>query len=102
MQRFAAVAALALLLLVSCGEEVGTGNGPVAGAGIGGGGTSSGSSFTYELTENACSTGKHVFNDKDSLCKGLQDDGANHFCARGLRADYFRSANCRGTFVASS
>jgi len=92
MKRFAAMVGIGLLLLVGCGKETSTPGAdqpPV----------SSGNYF-YDLSDPqaGCTTGKHVYSSLKDLCRGLQDDGANHSCALQARKDKFAAANCTGRF----
>jgi hypothetical protein len=53
------------------------------------------SSFTYELSENGCSTGEKTFSTNDAMCNALKDDALNHYCAQNLRYQKFLS-DCPG------
>jgi hypothetical protein len=53
------------------------------------------SSFSYELSENGCSTGEKTFNSNDSMCDALKDDALNNYCAQNLRYQKFQS-DCPG------
>jgi transposase-like protein len=50
-------------------------------------------SLSFEFEINGCKTGKHVFNSRDELCKGLQNNTLNNNCAVDMRADFFQT-NC--------
>lgn len=52
---------------------------------------------SYHFEVNSCSTGKHEFCSKDDLCKGLQSDSLNNYCAREIRRTHFNS-NCYGQY----
>ena len=52
----------------------------------------------YEMEFNDCNTGKHTFDSKEALCKGLQDRTLNKGCAMRLRQDYHRERGCAGEF----
>lgn len=53
------------------------------------------SSFTYELSENSCSTGEKTFSSNEAMCNALKDDALNNFCAQNLRYQKFQS-DCPG------
>lgn len=55
--------------------------------------------YSYNLSENGCSTGDHSFSSLDSMCDGLKDDSLNNQCAYNLRRMKFES-ECpgRGSF----
>ena len=53
------------------------------------------SSFTYELSENGCSTGEKTFSTNDAMCNALKDDAFNNYCAQNLRYQKFQS-DCPG------
>lgn len=98
MKRFAATVGIGMILLVAgCGKDTGTGSG-TDNQNSPNNPPSPDSSFTYELTENGCTTGKHVFRSHADLCRGLGDDGANHNCALQQRKDYFEAQQCAGRF----
>jgi hypothetical protein len=52
-------------------------------------------SFTYNFTENGCSTGEKVFSTNDAMCSALRDDVSNNYCAQDLRYQKFQS-DCPG------
>jgi len=51
--------------------------------------------YTYNLSENGCSTGEHTFSSNESMCDGLRDDSLNNYCATNLRYLKFQS-DCPG------
>lgn len=53
------------------------------------------SSFSYELSENGCSTGEKTFSTNDAMCNALKDDALNNYCAQNLRYQKFLS-DCPG------
>lgn len=53
------------------------------------------SSFSYELSENGCSTGEKNFSTNDAMCNALKDDALNNYCAQNLRYQKFLS-DCPG------
>ncbi len=53
------------------------------------------SSFSYELSENGCSTGQKTFSSNDAMCNALKDDALNNYCAQNLRYQKFQS-DCPG------
>lgn len=82
------VISVAALFLVACSVDVGgkkildTGGGKSA-------------EYSYELSENGCSTGKREFSSQDAYCDGLRDDSGNSHCATGMRYEEFRRS-CSG------
>jgi hypothetical protein len=54
-------------------------------------------SFTYQLSENGCDTGKHSFGSLDDYCTGLENNSLNNNCAYNSRQSLF-SQKCNGTF----
>jgi hypothetical protein len=52
-------------------------------------------SYTYELSENGCSTGSKTFASIEDLCASLRNDSANNNCASSLRYERFKS-DCPG------
>lgn len=57
------------------------------------------SEFSYNLTENSCSTEQQSYASQAAMCEGLQSDSRNHGCAENLRRLYFTSHGCPGTFT---
>jgi len=53
------------------------------------------SSFSYNLTENGCSTGEKTFSSNDAMCSALKDDSLNQYCAQSLRYQKFTN-DCPG------
>lgn len=51
-------------------------------------------SYSYELEENGCNTGKKTFKDKKSYCESLLNDAANNGCAPNLRALEYQNNKC--------
>jgi hypothetical protein len=47
--------------------------------------------WSYELSENGCSTGPHVFSSKKDYCSALLDDELNTYCAYDMRIATFKS-----------
>ena len=47
--------------------------------------------WSYELSENGCSTGPHVFSSKQDYCSALLDDELNAYCASDMRIATFKS-----------
>ncbi len=47
--------------------------------------------WSYELSENGCSTGPHVFSSKKDYCSALLDDKLNAYCASDMRIATFKS-----------
>ena len=37
--------------------------------------------YSYQLTENGCTTGKKNFSSLSEMCNSLKNDSANNFCA---------------------
>lgn len=52
-------------------------------------------SYSYNLSENGCSTGEQVFSSQSAMCDGLRNDALNNFCAQGLRYQKFQN-DCPG------
>jgi hypothetical protein len=59
-------------------------------------------SYTYDMNQNGCDTGRQSFPDLTSYCAGLESNSLNHFCAQSLRAQEFVSRGCPGTFQATN
>ncbi len=53
--------------------------------------------YSYEMNGPDCSTGRHVFYSLTELCRCLQDEELNNFCARQDRQSAFVS-HCDGQF----
>jgi hypothetical protein len=79
------------LFLSACNLSAEVGGHKVVDADVGG----KSSSFSYDMTDNGCATGKKEFSSLDSLCEGLRDDAQNNNCARGLRYEKFKQ-DCSG------
>ncbi|MGE4131088.1 MAG: hypothetical protein AB7F86_05585 [Bdellovibrionales bacterium] len=61
--------------------------------------------YSYNLTENGCSTGTKEFSSKDAMCAALKNDAANvcadgspYFVGRGMRKQKFEADGCPGPF----
>ena len=54
--------------------------------------------YSYELSQNGCSTGFHAFNSKQALCDALKRQDLNQFCAESLREDMYHNQSCSGPF----
>ena len=65
------VASILITLAMACGSESST--------------ETKSETYTYELTENQCPTGKHEFSSKDAYCDGLTQSKLNNYCAYNLR-----------------
>jgi hypothetical protein len=55
--------------------------------------------YSYELSENGCSTGKQTFATKDDMCIGLKNNALNNNCAYSSRQSYFTGQSCTGSFT---
>jgi hypothetical protein len=55
--------------------------------------------FTYELSENGCSTGSHTFESLEEQCAALKNEDINHGCAYGMRKSHYEQQKCPGTFA---
>jgi hypothetical protein len=55
-------------------------------------------SYSYDLTQNGCSTGAHTFNSIAEYCSALKNDALNEGCAKDLRASLFAEKDCPGDF----
>ncbi len=51
-------------------------------------------SFTYNLSQNDCTTGAHTFVSKDELCTALYNDSLNNYCASIARAQMYVTNRC--------
>ena len=47
--------------------------------------------YSYNLTQNGCSTGDQKFSSKDDLCAGLKNDELNKNCAYSLRQEKYQT-----------
>jgi len=63
-----------------------------------GGAKYSNESFSYQYVVGTCDTKRHVFANKVSYCKGLQDNSANNGCAFDERRAAFENASCGASF----
>ena len=81
-----------LLVLSACGTSAHLGPGGDSSA-------DSSASYIYSLSYNKCDTGSHSFDGLDALWAGLQNEELNHGCAVSMRADFFKSHSCPGTFL---
>jgi hypothetical protein len=58
-------------------------------------------SYTYDMNQNGCDTGRQSFPDLTSYCAGLENNALNHYCAQSLRGQEFVARGCPGTFTPS-
>lgn len=49
------------------------------------------SSYTYNLSENGCSTGEQQFSGREAMCDGLKNEPLNNYCAQNLRRSKFQT-----------
>ena len=47
--------------------------------------------YSYQFTENGCTTGEKSFSSLSEMCTNLKSDSNNNFCAYGLRKSKFES-----------
>lgn len=52
-------------------------------------------SFSYNFSENGCSTGDKNFSSNDAMCNALKNDSLNNYCAQSQRYQKFQSS-CPG------
>ena len=73
----------------------------LASCGVGGSATSGSSAYSYDFTDQGCSTGRHEFNSHSDMCEGLQSSSLNNgaWCAFNARSQYFKSEGCSGFFT---
>ncbi len=51
-------------------------------------------SYSYDLTENGCATGKHTFSSVGAMCSALADNATNKGCAFTLRYQMAQQYKC--------
>ncbi len=56
--------------------------------------------ITYEFSENLCTTGKKTFNSTENMCRTIQNEASNNYCALTSRQNYFAS-KCSGIFTSN-
>jgi len=54
--------------------------------------------YTYNFTENSCTTGEKTFSSFEDYCSTLKSNESNNNCARNLRREQFIAAGCSGDF----
>jgi hypothetical protein len=57
-------------------------------------GVTAGQRYKYQMVENGCDTGEHVFYTKQALCDGLKNDALNNNCAADSRDRLYRRHSC--------
>lgn len=83
------VAAVLVAGLSGCSDENRSGNGPGPAAG----------KYSYQLTEDGCSTGYREFPTLEALCDALQSRRENNGCrAPTQRPARFKELGCPGTY----